>query len=178
MTLADCGHPLEWWGLYRQDIDIWHPDAMSHPAKMAPALCHRILDHLEELGLLRAGDKVLDPMAGISTTGLVAASRGYKSWMVELEKKFVELSQKNKTYLSKKLCLSGFELPLEIIQGDARKLSELLGERRLIGITSPPFGPSGSGERGFSNDPRPGRSYKINDDYGSTTGQIGKLKDK
>ena len=43
---AACGHPLEWRGLYDGQHDLWVPDAFQHPAKQAPGLTFRILEHL------------------------------------------------------------------------------------------------------------------------------------
>ncbi len=81
----------EWRGCYSGNYDLWCPDAYSHPAKMSVALCFRILSHLEGLGLLNKGDTILDFMGGIGTTCLASGTLGYRSIMVELEPKFVDL---------------------------------------------------------------------------------------
>ena len=75
MTL--CKSPLYWHNCYNQSFDLWCSDAMSHPAKMSPALAFRIMEHLKELVLLAEGEPILDPMCGIATTGLVAGALGH-----------------------------------------------------------------------------------------------------
>jgi len=104
---------------------------------MSPALCFRILSHLEGLGLLNKGDTILDFLGGIGTTCLAAGTLGYRSIMVELEEKFIDLARQNKAHVERRL---GRPLDMTIIQGDARQLSQLLQERGLIALTSPPYG--------------------------------------
>ena len=136
--MKGCGHPQDWFQCYAGSHDLWVPEAFSHPAKMSPALYQRILRHLRDLGLLLPHDTVLDMMAGIGTSLLVAGAQGYSVVGVELEPKFVELAQQNVTHVSKKV---GRQLPVTIIQGDARHLSEILKERGMMmkGIVSPPY---------------------------------------
>lgn len=108
-------HPLEWWGLYKGQYDLWSEESYAHPAKMSPALCFKILEHLEELGLLQPGASVLDPLCGIGTSLLAAALKGYPATGIELEPKFVALAQKN----ADRIALKGFGAPIQVIQGDA-----------------------------------------------------------
>ena len=183
-----CGAEPVWHGCYSGSYDLLHPDANAHPAKMAPGLCYRILAHLEELGLLKAGDTVLDPMSGTGMTALVAGCQGYPAVTVELEPKFIELQRLNKARLERKL---GRALAWEMIQGDARQLPELLAQRGLVCVTSPPYEDvviakhsNGSGvdwAKGQKAKTRP-NSYlgatkesaeRINKGYGITPGQLG-----
>jgi len=136
-------HNLYWYGLYRQAYDLWCPDSYSHPAKMAPGLCFRILQHLEELGFLKKSDIILDPMTGIGTTNICAGAMGYPSISVELEGKFVDLEKQNKEYAERKLYK---KLDWAIIQGDSRRLSELLHDNGLKTLTSPPYEGDGFGK--------------------------------
>ncbi len=106
---------------------------------MAPGLCFRILEHLEQLGLLKPGDTVLDSLAGTGMTGLVAAVKGYPSILVELEERFCGFIKANREALEKKL---GHEVDMTIIRGDSRHLSELLAERGLVQVVSPPYADS------------------------------------
>jgi len=101
---------------------------------MSPALCYRILDHLRELGLLDEDSIILDPMAGIGTTGVCASAKGYKFIAIELEPKFVNLMKETKEYAEKKLFK---KFDWEIIQGDARDLVQLLLDKELITLQSP-----------------------------------------
>ena len=130
--MKPCEHPTEWHQCYAGSHDLWVPEAYSHPAKMAPALCGRILSHLKELGLLAEGDTILDFLCGIGTTVLLGALAGHPAVGVELEPKFVDLTQQNIAHVSKKV---GRELNATIIQGDARHLSDLLREQGMIGST-------------------------------------------
>lgn len=126
----------EWTGLYSQSHDLWVSEAMSHPAKGSPALFFKIIEHLEELGLLKPDSVILDFMAGIGTTCIAAGMKGFRSISVELESKFCDLQCQNKAYVERK---THRKLDWTILQGDARELSKILSEHELIGITSPPY---------------------------------------
>jgi len=134
---AQCGWDTVWRNCYNQSFDLWCPDAYAHPAKGSPALFFKIMEHLKELGLISENDVVLDPMSGISTTGLVAGALGHPFIGVELEEKFIKLSKQNKEYAEKRLHK---ELDWRLIQGDSRRLSELLQDKGLKSVMSPPFG--------------------------------------
>jgi len=133
---------LYWHGLYKQSYDIWHSDAYAHPAKMSPALCFRIIQHLEEHGILNKDSTILDPMGGIGTTALCACLKGYKAITVELEQKFIDLQIKNKDYF---ITRKGIKLDWSILQGDARDLVNLLSQKGLVTITSPPYAEAQTG---------------------------------
>jgi len=121
---------------FRNWKDYVVSESYRHPAKMAPKLCDKIFKHLKKLGLLQEGITIIDFMAGISTTGILASLHGYNYIGVELEPHFIELSKKN----YEKLKSSGINTKWELIQGDSRKLSELLKEKGYVGIVSPPYG--------------------------------------
>ncbi len=104
---------------------------------MAPGLSFRIFEHLKEIGWLKPNSLILDPLAGIGTTALVACSLGLKAITVELEPKFTYLSRKNKAYLEAKIHKT---LDWTVLQGDSRKLSQILSEKGLVTIMSPPYG--------------------------------------
>ena len=125
-----------WKGCYSGSFDLISPDSFAHPAKMAPSLCYRIIEHLEELGLLKAGMTILDPMSGTGLTAICANAKGYRAVTIELEPKFIGFQQQNKEYAARKL---GKPLDWTILQGDSRKLSELLSEH-CVTVTSPPYG--------------------------------------
>lgn len=179
-----CKSSLHWHGCYTGTFDLITPESITHPAKMAPQLCFRIIEHLESLGFLHPGDTILDPMNGIATTGIAAGAKGYAYVGVELEPKFVELSLKNKKYAEAKLYK---DFDWKIIQGDSRKLSELLSGNGFRVVMSPPYenqsyaGLSDSfaewrAMNGRSND-KPGiQGFK--EGYGTTEGQIGNLTDR
>jgi len=135
-----CNTDLKWYGLY--DMDRWYdkffsPETYEHPAKMSFGLLEMIIKHLEELGLIKQGDRVVDFMAGTGRTGIIAELHGYPFVAVELEEHFVNMINKNKEVLKQAL---GYEPHWTVIQGDARELSTLLKRvRGGTGITSPPY---------------------------------------
>jgi DNA modification methylase len=105
-------------------------ESVKHPAKANLLLTYYLVKkHTCE------GDVVLDPMAGTSSTGIVASLLGRHSVCVELEEKFCEWSRRNVERLEKAGKKHG---EIKIVQGDARRLSQLLG-RADVAITSPPY---------------------------------------
>ncbi len=183
--MADCKSELSWKGCYSGTFDLWSPGSYAHPAKLSPALGFRILEHLRELGLLKTGDTVLDPMGGIGTVAICAGAKGYKSVTVELEEKFCSFQKQNKDYAERKLYKP---LDWQILQGDARRMSELLSERGLVKVSSPPYQTANTGGcgvqplttgkgttrgRGFTS-----KGISNQEIYGTTEGQIDNLPDK
>lgn len=184
---SQCGCPLYWHNCYSGTYDLISPESVSHPAKMSPALCFRILQHLQELGLLKQEDIVFDPMAGTGMTNICAGAMGYKSISVELEEKFVNFQRQSKEYAERRLYKP---LDWQMIQGDSRNLSELMGRGGLKSVMSPPYeGQSSTHDRdrqqdiermhrkGMKVNPDSADAKVIEFDYGSTEGQIGGLKD-
>jgi DNA modification methylase len=109
------------------------PESTAHPGKMLPELARRITAEYAPPGGL-----VCDPLCGIGTTLVEAATLGRRSVGVELEARWADLARKN-------LALA---LPPEragrgeVRTGDARRLPELLAD--LAGTvdlvaTSPPY---------------------------------------
>jgi len=72
-----------WQRCYSGAFDLISPESFAHPAKMAPSLCYRIIEHLEELGLLKAGATILDPMGGTGLTAICANAKGYRTGAVK-----------------------------------------------------------------------------------------------
>lgn len=178
-----CKSPVSWHGCYKGQTALWVDDAYAHPAKAHSALAFRILQHLEDLGLLTAESVVLDPMAGVGTFPLAWAAKGGRAILVELEPRFIGFCQQNKAQLERTL---GHPVEIEIIQGDSRHLSELLKERGLIGVTSPPYEDSINNPRHGIDLSKIGRERppphsQIGPNgktfYGIQEGQIGNLPD-
>lgn len=132
---------LDWTGCYRESHrELVVPEAFAHPAKMSVSLCRRIFAFMEESGMLKPGDVVLDPFGGIGTTGLIGGICGYPVVMVELEEKFVNLAQANIDKNWKVLEKVGVNLPRpQVVQGDSRTLSNLFCQLDAA-VMSPPFG--------------------------------------
>jgi hypothetical protein len=137
--MTECKDDLEWHGLYGKGEAKYkrYFDATTnaHPAKMSKLLCNKIIQHLEEIELLKKGDKIVDFMNGIGTTGVIATLNGYDYIGIELEDHFIKMTMANKAQLEKQI---NRKAKWEIIKGDSRHLSELLSERGA-GITSPPY---------------------------------------
>jgi tRNA G10 N-methylase Trm11 len=160
---------------------------------------------MEEKKMLSKGDVVVDPFGGIGTTLLIGATLGYKCIGNELEEKFVKLTEANIEKIRAMLLATNRTIPI-IIQGDSRKLSEIIQENISGIITSSPYGATQSGDvnavitspayadistgaGGLNTKPatkngqQSGRSAKASSQdtdqkYGKTDGQIARLKDK
>jgi len=109
------------------------PASTAHPGKMLPDLARRIAAEYAPPGGL-----IVDPMCGIGTTLVEAATLGRRGVGVELEPRWADLARRN----------LGLALPAdrvglgEVRVGDARRLRELLAD--LVGTvdlvaTSPPY---------------------------------------
>ena len=96
---------------------------------------------------------------------------------VELEEKFVNLGKQNFELNRKAFEVGHFGHSYQpvIIQGDSRKLSEVIAGADIV-VGSPPFGASlESKDTAFREKSTPGRTNKCSD-YGQTPGQLGSMK--
>lgn len=130
---------------------IWHgcydgnwnglitPESFLHPAKMANGLTERIFDYAFAKGWLKPGDTVVDPFGGIGSTAIIGASRGIRVVCCELEQRFVDLAKRNFELHRRTWEACGDPLPV-IVQGDSRRLCEVLGPLLADCVVgSPPF---------------------------------------
>lgn len=127
--------PEKWQGCYESGRgDLFTKESNRHPAKMAVGLCYRIFLHGEQMGYWKKGDVILDPMAGIFTTGIVGGTLGYQVIGIELEEHFQELAWQNIQFADSKFHALGRCI---ILPGDARDLSKV----GLVqgAINSPPY---------------------------------------
>jgi len=130
--------PLAVWPVAQQSAQYqragrYHPDCTAHPGKMLPDLARRIVETYSTPGAL-----VVDPMAGTGTTLVEAALAGRRALGVELEARWAQLARENAAYV---LGPDAGRL-VEVRQGDATKLVELLGDdagRVDLVCTSPPY---------------------------------------
>ena len=137
---------LSWYGCYSES---WGkeivPEAFSHPAKFSRGLLRRIYTYAPEQGYLEEGAMVIDPFGGVALGALDAMFHGLHHIGVELEDKFVQLGQQNidlwnRRYGGGKLRRWG---TATILQGDSRRLCEVLEGARAEGIVaSPPYAES------------------------------------
>ena len=135
----------EWTGCYDSGWQ-WEiiPDAFSHPAKFSRGLIRRIYDHALAEGWLEPGDTVADPFGGVALGALDAMWDGLNWVGVELEPKFVTLGQQNLALWQRKYGSKEAFGTARIIQGDSRRLAEIVGAADLI-CSSPPFLECGTG---------------------------------
>ena len=136
---ADLAVPLAIWPCGQataktQRAGRYLPAVTVHPAKMLPELARRIITTYSKPGGL-----VCDPMCGIATTLVEAAALDRHAVGVELEPRWATLARRNLAYALD----PQHAQHVEIMEGDARALPALLGERAgtvdLI-ATSPPYG--------------------------------------
>ena len=110
------------------------PATSVHPAKMLPELARRIITTYS-----KPSELVCDPMCGIATTLVEAAALDRRAVGVELEPRWATLARRNLTYALD----HQYAERVDIVEGDARTLATLLGERAgtvdLV-ATSPPYG--------------------------------------
>jgi tRNA G10 N-methylase Trm11 len=167
--------------------DSWNglivPEAYSHPAKFAPGLIRKILQHGFEQGWWVKGSVIGDCFGGIGGGGIMAASMGLKWVGCELESRFVDLASQNFALHARKWDALGCPQPV-MIQGDSRNFAELVGEVEVI-CTSPPFADSlGTNDVDFENARQESRGRNINgfghkgsmEQWPVTPGQIGAMK--
>ena len=110
---------------------FFHPDSMSHPAKLHSGLFLEIMERYTS-----PGDTILDPMGGIGTA-LLAAMYGRSVILNELEAHFIEPMVKSWAKIQQHGPALGHTLgQVYIIRGDARHLP--LSSADSI-ITSPPY---------------------------------------
>jgi tRNA G10 N-methylase Trm11 len=116
-----------------QRIGRYLPASSRHPGKMLPELARRLVTEY-----CPPGGLVVDPMCGIGTTLVEAATVGRRAVGVELEQRWAELARANLDH-----ALPRDQAALtEVRVGDARRLPELLAD--LLGrvdllVTSPPY---------------------------------------
>jgi len=144
------------------------PEAFAHPAKFSYSLIQRIIGHAIRHEFVKRGDLIVDPFGGIGCGGIVAAYSELQWLGVELEQKFVDLANQNFELHRKKFQALNCPQPV-IIQGDSRKLCEILSKADLI-VSSPPYEGARIGQE--SGQEQCGH----NDSYGTTPGQLGAMK--
>lgn len=151
-------------------------------AKISRGLVSRIYSHAFEQGWLEPGAIVLDPFGGICGTGLDALWHGLNYVAVELEPKFVALGEANLALWHRKYGSKKGWGTARIVQGDSRRLAEIVGGADLI-CGSPPYSESitGGGDGIDWKKIKVGGSKRtigrasIAFGYGTTPGQLGAM---
>lgn len=104
------------------DLLAERPAGAADDIHFTEALAESVIEHTT-----RPGDVVLDPFAGYGTTLAVAERLGRRAIGVELIPEHVAL------------CRSRVGPAVRVIEGDARRLSELVDEPVDLALTSPPY---------------------------------------
>jgi hypothetical protein len=172
----------DWYGLYRGGWprELLVPDAFSHPAKVRFKLAEKIYAHAAEEGWLKG--VVLDPFAGVGGFAFRAMMHGQHFVGIELEPRFVEYASANVELWKRRFGHQPGFGSASIIQGDSRRLAEILYGAEVL-ISSPPYSRLGTHFSSNSIDEsklkRPGGpATQIHcDDYGSSSGQLGQMKE-
>jgi len=129
---------------------FFHKDSVRHPAKANLRLLRWILERYT-----KEGDLILDPMSGTFSTNIMASYLNRRSIGVELEEKFCVMGKKNlKRFLEACKFWKVTRPSFTILQGDSRKLSEVLKEQTDAIVTSPPYGNHLSDDEVKDNDPQ------------------------
>lgn len=108
-------------------------DSGAHPAKMLPALAREAIE-----AFTSPGDRILDPMCGVGTTLVEAATLGRRAVGVELEERWAQVARMNLALLGRDEAVRAM-----VRCGDARRLAEVvpdLAGRFDAVVTSPPYG--------------------------------------
>jgi len=168
----------DWVGLYREGwTGLIVPGAFSHPAKFSRGLIRRIYQYATAQGWLQAEQVVVDPFGGVALGALHAMQNGLHWIGVELEEKFVTLGQQNIDLWNARYAdhLPAWGSAI-ILQGDSRRLCEMVGEAAGV-VGSPPY--TGGCAHTGGIDPKPekveGGHGNLFVTYGSAAGQLAAL---
>ena len=93
------------------------PGTRDHPAKMRPELAARLVEQYT-----RPGDRVLDPLSGIGTTGVEAVRRGRRYVGIELEAEFVRAQRRNLRAARPAAGATAGAVTARVVHADARRL--------------------------------------------------------
>lgn len=115
---------------FRPYTPYFSEESIQHPAKANLFMIHLLIE-----AFTKPGDIILDPMAGTGSTGVVANLTGRNAVLVDLEEKFCKWMRKNVKLTEER----GAKGKSVVIQGDSRKLSQLLKENVDVVVTSPPY---------------------------------------
>jgi len=167
------------------------PDAFSHPAKLAKGLGFRIVEHAMAHGWLKTGDVCVDPFGGVATGALALMWNGVHYVGVELEGRFVSLAEQNIALWQRKYGSKPGFGSARIVQGDSRKLADVIAGADLI-CSSPPYAGSLNseshgidfskcdpkwGDRGTDGRAEALERHQSKRKYGDQSGQLGAMKE-
>ena len=125
----------KWWPMPRlgtsklRDESIYTRTSIAHPAKMSPLWAQRMIQEYS-----KPGDTILDPMAGVGTTGVEASRLGRNAVLVDVEPKWVGQMKANVRRLRQSGLMRG---SVRVLRGDARSLD--LNQKVDAVMFSPPY---------------------------------------
>lgn len=174
--------PTNWNGCYD---GTWRgtivEKAWGHPAKYGRELIRMIYKHALVNGWLKRGDTVIDPFGGVALGALDAMLCGCNWVGCELEEQWAKVGNDN--ILTWQRHYSAFNLGQAVLlNGDSRKLAQMVKEGSTLAVTSPPYINSirnqkdgidwekakQNGEDGGNHD----RGASCNADIGKSDGQL------
>jgi len=129
------GEKDDWWNVPNlgttklRSEEIYTKKSMKHPARMNPLWAQRMIQEYS-----KPNDVILDPMAGIGTTGIEASRLGRKAILIDKQKIWVNEMKKNVQRLKKSGQMKG---SIKVLHGDATKL-QLKNKVDAI-MFSPPY---------------------------------------
>ena len=109
-------------------------DAVVHPAKFPETMAQEFIEFFT-----KAGETVLDPMAGTGSTLIAALRSGRNSYGVELNPKYAEIASQLVETERNTLGESVQNLKSEIINGDAAQIANYQFPIIKYVLTSPPY---------------------------------------
>lgn len=172
-----------WHRLYGESWSgVITPDAFAHPAKFSRALIRQIYKHAAEMNWIKSNDSVVDCFGGVALGAFDALRMGLNWTGCELEEKFVGFGNQNIKLWNERYSSFPQWGKAVLIQGDSRKLSEVMGEAGLC-VSSPPFCDNGMGDkRTFGGIKQPKKNWNEKTrpggatDYGNDPGNLGNMK--
>lgn len=109
-------------------------DVLQHPAKFPETLAQEFVEFFTKRGMT-----VLDPMVGTGSTLIACLRSGRNGYGVELNPKYAALARQEIEKERAQALPAARGLRLEVIEGDARKLSRLDLPPMDFCLTSPPY---------------------------------------
>ncbi|RLG47715.1 MAG: hypothetical protein DRN92_02595 [Thermoproteota archaeon] len=152
---------------------LYPPEAAKHPARMNPLWAQAMVQLWSD-----KGDVILDPMAGIGTTGAEALRLGRKPVLVDIEPKWTRIAKKVLDTVKHVMRKRGVKVPDGVvITGDATKLEKVLPPklRKDVDVVmfSPPYAHEAT-SGGYTTIKGGKKLYYI--EYGRGKKQIGKIR--
>lgn len=111
-----------------------HQDLLLHPAKFPETLAQEFVEFFTKRGMT-----VLDPMVGTGSTLIACLRSGRNGYGVELNHKYADLARQEIEQERVNASPAARSLKLEVVEADARKLSELNLPQMDYCLCSPPY---------------------------------------